>query len=263
MSLDLRTLISFFTEFEHQVALEAPPGLLAEFPRNTSHKDGLAKLYAGYSECELEVFQKDFTTGLDGQITMTSEANDSITRYVAPAELGSFILNFDKRAEIFINDANKNGSVDKKILNPCYRRFLLMKEVFHVVLRDEFLRHEIDHPDTDEPEFLVTLLEELIYLRFSVLDFDNPRYKDAIKVEHAAELFATLSLYPLDDVAHDRKEFLESVGTDKMTNAVAVVSSTLEYAEKYMLPRRYVDLLFRWERFDELYALYRQLRKGY
>lgn len=263
MSLDLRTLISFFAEFEHQVSLEAAPGLLDSYPRNTSHKDGLAKLYAGYSECSLEVFQKDFTTGLAEKIEVTSAANDSISHYVAPAELGSFILNFDDRAEVFVNDAHRNGNPDDKILNPCYRRFLLMKEVFHVVLRDEFMRHKIDHPDTDAPELLVTLLEDLIYLRFSIIDFDNPRYRDAIKVEHAAELFAALSLYPLDHVASDRKEFLDNLGVQRMDDAVAVVSSTLEYAEKYKLPRRYVDLLFRWERFDELYSLYRQLRKRY
>lgn len=263
MSLDLRTLISFFTDFERQVTLEASPGLLDSYPRNTSHKTGLAKLYAGYSGCELQVFQKDFTTGLDEKIAVTSAANESITHYVAPAELGSFILNFDVRAEIFINDANRNGHPEEKVLNTCYRRFLLMKEVFHVVLRDEFLRHEYDHPDTNAPELLVTLLEELIYLRFSVLDFDNPRYKDAIKVEHAAEMFAALALYPLDNVATDRRKFLAGIGVADMTDAVARVSSSLYFAEQYKVPRRYVDLLFRWERFDELYALYRQLRKGY
>lgn len=263
MSLDLRTLVAFFTEFEHQVALEAPAGLLSEFPRNTSHKDGIARLYAGYSECELAVFEQDFTLDLDDKISGTSAANESITNYVAPAELGSFVLNFDTRAEIFINDAAKNGLEDEKVLNHCYRRFLLMKEVFHVVLRDEFLRHKYDHPDTYAPEFLVTLLEELVYLRFSVLDFDNPRYSDVMKVEHAAELFATLSLYPLDHINHDRKEFLATVGANKMADAVAVVSSTLSYAEKYKVPRRYVDLLFRWEQFDELYATYRQIRSNY
>ncbi len=73
-------------------------------------------------------------------------------------------------------------------------------------------------------------------------------------------MFAALTLYPLDNIAADRKEFLQGVGADQMSEPLAKVTSSLDYAEKHKLPRRYVDLLFRWERFDELYAHYGQLR---
>ena len=266
MSLDLTTLVRFFAEFEHQVQLEAPPGLMSSFPRNTSVEKGLICQYSGYANCTFRIFQRDFTLGLAEKIDFKSAGNEGISEYVQPAELGSFILNFDERAEIYINDALKPGTDPKdpkKVLNDCYRRFLIMKEVFHVILRDEFARHKIAHPDTRNPELLVTLLEELIYLPFSLIDFDNPEYTDAIKVEHAAELFAALSLYPLDMVAADRAAFIEKLGVDSMDHPVARTSSTLSYAKKHMLPRRYVDLMFRWKRFDQLYALYKQVTKGY
>ncbi len=266
MSLDFRTLVSFFAEFERQINLESPPGLMDTYPRNTSIESGLVGLYSGYANCKFKILQQDFTDGLAEKIELKSGNNEGISEYVQPAELGSFILNFDERAEIYINDAIKPGSNPKapeKVLNHCYRRFLVMKEVFHVVLRDEFTRHEIVHPDTKKPEVLVTLLEELIYLPFSVIDFNNPEYTDAIKVEHAAELFAALSLYPLDMVAADRAAFIDSIGVASMNDPIARTSSTLEYAKKHMLPRRYVDLMFRWKRFDELHALYKQVAKGY
>ena len=262
MSLDFRTLISFYAEFERQIAQDAQPGLFETFPRNTSHKNGLTKLFSGYSNCEIEVFELDFTEGLGPAIDLANASNESVSNYITAAELGSFVLNFDTRAEIYVNDAD-NHRVGVKVLNPCHRRFLLLKEVYHVVLRDEFMRHKVAHPDTSSPELLVSLLEELIFLPFSIIDFDNPDYSDAIKVEHAAELFAALSMYPLDHVAVDRKEFLEKIGKSSMTDTLAQISSTLLYAEKYKLPRRYVDLLFRWKRFDEMHALYRQYRKGY
>lgn len=244
------------------MAQMAVPGLLTDFPRLTNHKTGLAKLYSGYSNCTLEVFEQDFTLGLPETVILKDADNASISRYITPEELGSFVLNFDTRAEIFINSAKRNGS-DEPILNRCYRRFLLMKELFHIVLRDEFLRHKVDHPDTNSPELLISLLERLIYLPFSVLDFDNPEYQDATKVEHAAELFATLSMYPMERVAADRKEFLESIGADTMEDGIAKASSSFHYANQYRVPRRYVDLLFRWDRFDELYSNYRQFSQGY
>jgi len=228
------------------------------FPRNVSIDGGLGALYSGYSNCSFETFEVDFSEGLTAKIDLLSARNESISQYVQPAEVGSLVLNFDKRAEILINSA-KNGA-GNPILNRCYRRFLFLKEVMHVVLRDEFMRRGVDHPDTDSPELLVTLLERLIYLPFSIIDFDNAAYTDAVKVEHAAELFAALSMYPLDRVNVDRRDFLQNVGVSNMSDPLAIVITTLPYAESYRIPRRYVDLLFRWERFEELYATYRFFR---
>ena len=261
MTLDFRTLVSFFAEFERQIEQDAPPGLMSTYPRDTSIERGLGRLFSGYSNCTFRVFKHDFTDGLARKIDLKNVQNVGITHYIQPAELGSLILNFDTYAEIYINDA-QNGS-GTNILNDCYRRFLFLKEVFHVVLRDEFMRHNLLHPDTQNPELLVTLLEELIYLPFSIIDFDNPEYSDAMKVEHAAELFAALFLYPLDRIAADRQNFLVGLNVPSMEHPIARTSSTLPYAKTQMMPRRYVDLLFRWKRFDELNALHRQLRRGY
>jgi hypothetical protein len=261
MSLDLRTLVSFFAEFERSMEQIAPPGLMVTYPRDIGVEAGLGKLYSNYSNCKFEVFEGDFSAGLRPGIDLGSAQNESITHYVQPAEIGSLVINFDSRAEVIINSA-KNGA-GLPILNRCYRRFLFLKEVLHVVLRDEFARKKVVHPDTGNPELLVTLLEQLIYLPFSIIDFDNPEYTDVIKVEHAAELFSALSLYPLEHVNADRKEFLQKLGVDSMEHPLAITTSTLPYAEKYKMPRRYVDLLFRWGRFDELYATYRLFRAGY
>lgn len=268
MSLDLKTLVSFFAEFEKQIASKAPNGLLEQYPRNTSVERGLVRVYSDHAGCDFKIYKRDFTEGLAGKIELKSGSNEGISEYVQPAELGSFILNFGDRAEIFINDAVKPGAdpADKnppRVLNDCYRRFLVMKEVFHVVLRNEFARHgELAHPDTKAPEMLVTLIEKLIYLPFSVIDFDNPDYNDGIKVEHAAELFATLSLYPLGKVSVDRAAFIEKIGVESMSDPVARMTSTLGFAKTHMLPRRYVDLMFRWSQFDEFYDLYRQFTKN-
>lgn len=261
MGLDLRTLVSFFAEFERSMEQIATPGLMESYPRDIGIETGLAKLYSNYSSCKFHVFEVDFSEGLRPEIDLGSAQNESISQYVQPAEIGSLVINFDSHAEVLINSA-KNGA-GLPILNMCYRRFLFLKEVFHVVLRDEFARQRVIHPDTGNPELLVTLLEQLIYLPFSIIDFDNPEYTDVVKVEHAAELFSALSLYPLENVNADRKEFLQGLGVNSMEHPLAITTSTLPYAEKYKLPRRYVDLLFRWARFEELYATYRLFRAGY
>ncbi|MBF0333141.1 MAG: hypothetical protein HQL40_05755 [Alphaproteobacteria bacterium] len=246
MALSLRDLVSFFVEFEKAVTQSAAPGVMEKVPREPSELLDVFHLYSG---CTFIVREMDFYADFDVPFARASGGQ--------PPELCSLVLNFGKRAEIYINGAQRPDR--SPILNRCHRRFFLMKEAFHVVLRDEFVKQKRDHPDTNRPETLATLVQQLTYLPFSIVDFDSPAYPDSEKVEHAAELLALFMLYPLDVVAADRANFNNANGA---AGPAIIFADTRAFAQEYLVPQRYVDLLFRWERFDELYAIYRDLRLG-
>ncbi|UYN96330.1 MAG: hypothetical protein KIT25_05145 [Enhydrobacter sp.] len=257
MAISVRAIMAFFVEFERAITQMATPGVMECRQRDPM---ALLKLFRTYSNCEFETQQLDFTQGID--VDAQDAANPS-AQVDKPAEIWSLVLNFGTRAEIWVNDRVKLDG--KKLVNRCHRRFLVMKEAFHVILRDELIRNGSGHPDTGRPEKLVTLTEELIYLPFSIIDFDSPEYSDSVKVEHAAELLAFLMLYPFDSLSVDRASFLngDSTGVGRFDKPEVIIASTLDFATEYLVPRRYVDLLFRWHRFNQLYVVYRQLRDRY
>ena len=95
-------------------------------------------------------------------------------------------------------------------------------------------------------------------------NFDDPDYSDDLKIENAAELLAILIMYPLDDIDRDRTAFLkDGAHQDDFEDAEVIAAVTLPYATEYRVPNRYVDVLFRWHKFNEVYLLYCQLRDGY
>lgn len=247
--------MAFFAEFERAIIQMAPPGALDAKPRDPQT---LLQLFRNYSNCQFQTFEVDFHEGIE-----TGPPANERAQIDKPAVIWSLVLNFETRAEIWVNDRTKLGGA--KLVNHCHRRFLVLKEAFHVILRDELIRLGLGHPDTGAPERLVTLTEELIYLPFSIIDFDSTDYKDTVKVEHAAELLAFLMLYPFDNLAADRKTFLENAGNGpaRFDQPEVILATTLDFATEYLVPRRYVDLLFRWQRFEQLYQVYRQLRDGY
>ena len=253
MPLTLRDVMSFFATFEKSLYQISPPGLMESMVRDA---DELLKQFKNYSGCEFDLCQWDFSTpAKDTHLNSHAERE-------TPEAIWSIIVNYGKRAVIVINDMKKAGG--ERVVNHCYRRFLAIKEAYHVILRDEFERQGRPHPDSDTPERLATAIDELAFLgsRFSMVDFDSPEYPDSTKIENAAELLAFITLYPLDDMAADRAAFRGQSGSDPDSPQV-IASSTLEIAEKRKVPQHYVDVLYRWHRFDELYLLYKQFKDGY
>jgi hypothetical protein len=253
LSLSLRDLLAFFVEFERALHQTAAPGVMNAPVRQT---EKLLKLFQLYSGCHFFVDRDDLSDGL------AINPQDEMSEPDSPQTMWSYVLNFGDRAEIIINDMERPGS-NKKLVNFCYSRFLTIKEAYHIILKDEFARRGEVHPDTATPETLVTLAEELTFLPFSIIDFDSDEYPDAIKIENAAELLAFITLYPLDNVAKDIEQFHKLGEAFHYKSPTVIVTSTLDFAERYKVPRRYVDLLFRLDRFSELYSLYRQLRDGF
>jgi hypothetical protein len=250
----LRDIVSFFVDFERAISLEAPPGVMTDVPRDVRK---ILELFKSYSNCEFKIFGVDFSDGLPAPQRRGDDQNHSNNR---PQEIGSLIFNFGKHAEIYINTMkNTDGTY---LVNFCHRRFFIIKEAFHVILRDELIRKGLGHPDTKSPEELQTLIETMIYLPFSILDLDNPKYPESERVEHAAELLALIILYPLDRIAKDRAAFTKLVGVTDFQDADIMIANTFSYADAYKVPQRYVDLAFRWHKFDELYSLYTHLKQG-
>jgi hypothetical protein len=248
--------MSFFVEFERAITLEAPPGVMETFPRDTK---GLLKLFEGYSNCKFELFQLDFSEGLPTYASHQA-TNGGLPSNYGPHQLASMILNFGNRAEILINSMLKaNGDY---LVNFCHRRFYIIKEAFHVILRDEFIRKGLGHPDTATPEKLQSLIESLVYLPFSIIDISDPEYPDSERVEHAAELLSLMILYPLDRIARDRNEFREQLGVASFEDMTIMMANTFAYADTAKIPQRYIDLAFRWHKFDELYTTYQRLRSS-
>jgi hypothetical protein len=254
LTVSLRDLVTFFVEFEKALLQAAPRSVMDPQQRDPLK---ILEVFQIYSNCKFEVDEDDFSNGMqvnpetDGE----EEADD-------PKLIWSLILNFGGRAEIIINSMLRPNT-KKRLVNRCYTRFLTLKEAYHVILRDEFLRRGLKHPDTKSPEAIVTLVEGLSFMEFTMVDFDSPDYKDELKVENAAELFAFLTLYPLDNVAGDLAEFRAVNNGGQPGHPQIIVTSTLVYAERYAVPRRFFDRLIRWHRFEDLHLMYRQIRDGY
>jgi hypothetical protein len=266
MSIEFTDLLGFLAELEHDLQKIDAVHSLDRIPRPNSEtasgssgkKYGLLPLLEELTKCRFDLRGLDFSNGLPeyvAQFVTPTPVNQTI---VETEDLASLIFNMGSHAEIWINE--EKDSEQKPILNRCYVRFLSLKEAFHVVLRNEFLRRPKGHPDAVKPEVMTTLIEKILFLPFSIMDFDHPDHSDELKIENAAEFFAAAFLYPLDHVNVDRKEFLSKINANDMSNPRAISASTFSYADRYKIPRRYVDLLFRWADFDEIYALYRQKR---
>ncbi len=245
MRFSLHDIISFFVDFEHALTQDAPPGVMIEIPRRVSK---LLLLFEGYANCKFHVNEVDFSE-------WDADAPPPNHR---PDQIGSCIFNFGNHAEIYINTMNINGT---KLIDDYQCRFLTLKEAFHVILRTEFLKQNIVHPDTGDPECLLTLIETMVYLPFSIIDLDDDKYPDSERIEHAAELLAIIMLYPFDRVAKERSDFIKLAGN--IQDATAIVTDTLSYAITVGIPQRCVDLLFRWTKFGDIYGTYCKLRKNY
>jgi hypothetical protein len=253
LALSLRDVMSFFAAFEKALSQIAPPGLMESTERDVI---ALLNLFENYSGCKFELKEWDYSTAA------TDSNLDSHAERETPEAIWSIIVNYGKHAVIVVNDMQFADGVP--LVNYCYRRFLAIKEAYHVILRDEFARQGLQHPDSNTPERLTTAIDDLAFLgsRFSMVDFDSPDYPDTTKIENAAELLSILTLYPLDDMAADRAAFTGEGGTQAEDPRV-IASSTLEIAFLRRVPQHYVDVLFRWHRFDELYLLHKQFRDGY
>jgi hypothetical protein len=254
LPLSLRDIMSFFAEFEKALHLSSPPGLMLSMERDVR---GLLKQFKDYSGCDFDLRQWDFSEQSDDPDINWVHADRE-----TPEAVWSMITNYGKYAVIVINDMK--GPDKQRLVNTCYRRFLAIKEAYHVILRDEFARQGRPHPNSDTPERFATAIDQLVFLgiRFSMVDFNSPDYPDSTKIENAAELLAFITLYPLDDMAADRDIFRGKTGTNPDSPQV-IATSTLDIALERKVPQHYVDVLFRWHLFDELYILYKQFKDGY
>ena len=250
MAISLRDIVSFFVLFEKALKQHAPPGVLESKVRSVAN---LLTAFEIYSGCKYEL------KGLDFSEDLPVEVEHHVDK-AAPETIWSLVLNYGERALILINTMERGG---RPLVGERSRRFFAIKEAYHVVLRDEFLRQGHEHPDANSPEILATQAEELTFLDFSIVDFDSPYYPDRIKVEHSAELLAFFTLYEMDFVATDRNLFRGQTGSADLQDPTSLIASTSQFAQERKIPQRYVDLLFKWRGFDELYLLYRQLRDGY
>ena len=170
---------------------------------------------------------------------------------------------FKQKADILVNSMRHENGLP--ILNHCYRRFLVLKEGLHVILRLYLGNEGLEHPDLNSADEIIQHTEQLVYLLFSIRDFDSPRYSDALKIEAAAELFAFLLLYPFDALARDRLTFFgaDSSGRTAVPSPKAILRSTFSFANARKAPQRYVDLLFRDSDFDVTFNRYLQIRQLY
>lgn len=263
MPLNLNEIISFFVEFESVLTAEVPPGVMENRPRSVpSLLQGFSLYFGG----PINVLGMDFYEGVGPQPAAEGVVDGKLRK----DELGSLVLYYGKEgvptsADILVNLGEKADGTPA--FNRCYRRFLVMKEAFHAVLKVEFERKGKNHPDTAETGRWLKLAEKLVYLPFSLPDFDDPEYDDDLKIEHAAELLAIFILYPLDHIAADRKAFLAEGNPgkdgDDFEDPEVIMALTLPYATNHRVPQRYVDLLFRWKQFEHVHLLYQQLKDGY
>ncbi|MBL1419290.1 MAG: hypothetical protein COC24_002150 [Alphaproteobacteria bacterium] len=256
MFLSKRDILRFFVEFEKAIYLEAAPQVM---DREIKDVTGLLKILEGYSGTELKFHDIDLSKDF--------EIPEGVSLDTTPADIASYILNFGNHAEIYINSM-ENGR-KKRVVNKCNTRFLIVKEALHVILRDEFeTRKEKNpnydgHPDANSPELICTAIEDIVFLPVSIFDLDNEDYPPALRIENYAELLAMMLLYPMNLIAIDRQYLLSEAGVDDYRTETAQLASTLDYAERYKVPQRYVNLIFRWSGFEEFYSLYCQARDGY
>lgn len=249
MEFSFRSFMSFFAEFEDALAKNSV-GDMDELPRDPLK---LLNAFQIYSNCKYSASGADFsdTSGPSFRDYGYNVKDHSRT-------IISIVFNFGDTANIFVN-TERTASGEMRF-NNCNRRFFTVKEAFHVILRDEFIRGGSWHPDTASPETLTTSIERMLYLPTSILDLTNKQYPVDVRVEHLAELFAVLLLYPMDFLARDRTTFFRTLGTLAPGSAKSQIISTFGYADSFKIPQRYVDLMFRWHRFSDLHKHYQEAR---
>jgi len=157
-------------------------------------------------------------------------------------------------AEIVLNSHKFSDGTD--LVNYCWTRFCVVKEACQVFIRHYFKDHHWDYPDTASLQQIDTLFKNLVRFKFSMEDFDNGQYPPDTKVENAAEIIAILLLYPIENMAADRKD----LGAQLDRSAFSLDTNKL--AEKRKVPERYVDLFLTSENFDRIHAKVIKLRES-
>lgn len=264
MPINLRDILSFFVDFERALEQEAPPGVFERVPRDEVM---LLTQFKAYFGGPIRVLNVDMYKDID-KVYQNGSSQDVVSAAIKNEELASLVLTYFEngtptRADILINCGKRSDG--SPIFNNCYYRFLVMKEAFHAILRLEFSRQNRPYPDANNSSEMLKTLEKLIFLPFAIIDFDDPDYEDDIKIENAAELLSLLILYPIDQIGIDRQQFLKGISGQPgdIDNPTVIATRTYEYAKSHLVPQRYVDLMFRWKGFPEVFALYRQLKRGY
>lgn len=255
MTVDLIGIASIYASLTDALSIDAPEGLLTDFPRKTSNDDGLLSVLSRYTDCTFSVFILDFSESVAEEDGLILRSNSEIVPF------RSFILNFEDRAEIYLNSNLTEAEISGGTSND-WLRFLVVKEALHVLLRQEFIREDYGHPDTNfRPEDVLQHLEELIAVPFTEVDFENLEHTELLKIEHAAALLSCFLLYPLEDVLRDRSRLLDFHSAEESKQLSS--NEILAISRKYLIPSQLVEWLIRWDRLDEFEALVSQEKLGF
>lgn len=255
MSVDLVGIASIYVKLIEAIEIDTSTSFKHSFPRRTSVHDGLLAFIEKYTDCKISVFIVDFSQSSKDDNNLVLKTNSDFI------PIRSFILNFEDRAEIYLNSNIKSDELSGGSSN-AWLRFLVVKEALHVLLRQEFFRSDAGHTDIElNPEVILRHLEELISVPLTSVDFENLNHSNMLKTEQAAALLSCLLLYPLDRVLVDRKQLRLDTGEDLKDHLAEKHIASI--SGKYLIPEELVAWVLQWERLDEFEALVLQERMGF
>lgn len=143
-----------------------------------------------------------------------------------------------RNVEIWLNSAREG---DAPVLNHCWRRFCILKEICQAIIFEEYSRRGDDKIVTHMAfSEIDTLFNKINNEPFSLWDFDDPDYDRGVFLENAAELLTVGILFPFEHAAELRV---------KAEQEFKGKFSDVDYgsiAQHYQVPLRYVELLLTW-----------------
>ena len=239
-------VLDMYVTLESNIQLE---NLTAAHQSDIRDENMLLKALSGYLVQQINVEEVDFYEDLN-------EEHPLRTR-----DFYSFVHIFDgaeKYAEIVINSHVLPDG--RRLVNECWKRFSIVKEVCQVVIRQAFYDDGIEYPNTNNYLKAGSLFHNLVKYKFSIEDFDNDKYPSDVKVENAAEILAILLLYPIDKMVQDRA--LLSNGDQIQQNGNVIFGifddGFYDIALRYKVPERYVRLFLTSSNLNHIHGIVSQ-----
>jgi hypothetical protein len=233
-------VLDIYVTLESNIQLD---NLTAAHQSDVRDEKMLLEALSGYLNQKIVVEEVDFYEGLQDDHPLRTR------------DFYSFVHIFDgasKYAEVVINSNTlPDGGA---LVNECWHRFSMIKEVCQVVIRQVIYDYEMEYPNTDGSMKAGRLFHNLVKYKFSIADFDSEGYPADVKVENAAEIIAALLFYPVDKMIHDRKTLENGNHLEENGNVIFGVFDNPFYdiALKYKIPERYVRLFLTSPNLDQM-----------
>ena len=256
--ISISTIASIYVQLVDEIHSRFLEGERHNFPRGAKK---LAGMMGGYCSQQYELVKFDFNDLSDAPEHVQRKVPDRQDMFSIcmirerPKSNGQIQIPL-RKVVIFLN-TGVNTKTGNPMLNRCWGRYCLTKEVFQAALYEDMFEDAVgEYPVTTTFDEMTTLYSQINNEPFSLWDFGDEQYGNGLAVENAAEFLAAGILFPFEHALELQQRLKGKYGSSfSAFNFFSV-------ANYYKLPERYVELLVTWSALEGFVGDIKRARDG-